>query len=339
VGADRRDPAAGAIEDLQSFEGGEHAVSLALNSADPGMALRNLVQFARAIGSLPEPLEAAVRLFAGSQSMSVAAVREPALLTEVLADPGIPDAATLNRRCRRRTANGEGDPRGSLRRFVRQESLRVLLADLTGTLGLEEVAAAISRIADAAVDHALSLATAELVANHGTPRDDEGNAATITVIGLGKLGGGELNYSSDIDLLFLYSEDGRTDSADPDRVISNRDLFTLVVERTRRLLADRTPEGHCYRVDLRLRPEGSTGVLTRSVRSALDYYRRTGRTWERQALIKARPIAGDLELGEREFIDGIADFVYGTPLTIENILSIKKLKREIERRSGGARQV
>jgi len=302
------------------------------------MALLNLLGYAEATGALPEPIELAVQLFAGSQSMSAAAIRDPAMLTGVLADRDLPDAAALHERCRQRTAKEEADPRSALRSFVRQETLRVLLADLAGTLSLEEVATGISNIADAAVERALRLAMAELTAIHGTPRDGAANEARITVIGLGKLGGGELNYSSDIDLLFLYSEDGRTDS-NQDRAISNRDFFARVVERLRKLLADQTPQGHCYRVDLRLRPEGSTGVLARTVRSALDYYRKRGRTWERQALIKARAIAGDLELGQRSFIAEIADFVYGSPLAVADILSIKKQKREIERRSGGARQV
>lgn len=333
------DPAARALEEVRAIEGGERAVSLALTSADPGMALRNLRGYVLATGGLPQPIEVAVRLFAGSQSMSAAAIRDPQLLTGVLADRVIPDLDTLRARCDRLIARGGDDPRPVLRRFVRQETLRVLLADLDETLSLEGVTAGISRIADAAVDGALRVAIAELTAARGAPRDADGQVVTMTVIAFGKLGGNELNYSSDIDLLFLYSAQGLTDSDDPDRAISNRDFFVRVVERTRRLLADATPEGHCYRVDLRLRPDGSTGALTRTVRSAIDYYEQRGRTWERQALIKVRAIAGDLDLGQRQFIGALSKFVYGSPLTTNDIAVIQKLKREIERRSGGARQV
>ncbi len=330
---------AGALEKIGAIEGGERAVSLALNSADPGMALLNLHGFAEATGGLPQPIEVAISLFAGSRSMSAAAIRDPELLTGVLADRNLPDRGTLEARCDRWIAEGADDPRPALRRFVRQETLRVLLADLDGRLSLEEVTAAISRIADTAVESALSVAISELTETRGTPRDAGDAPVTMTVIALGKLGGSELNYSSDIDVIFLYSAEGRTDADAPDRVLTNRDFFVRVVERTRKLLADATPEGHCYRVDLRLRPDGSTGALTRTVESAIDYYEKRGRTWERQALIKARAIAGDLELGQRDFIGRLAEFVYGSPLTTSDIAGIKKLKRQMERQSGGARQV
>jgi [glutamine synthetase] adenylyltransferase / [glutamine synthetase]-adenylyl-L-tyrosine phosphorylase len=333
------DRVAEALSRLSGLPGGEHAVSLALTSADPGMALLNLVGFAHAAGSLPSPLEPAVHLFAGSQSMSVATIRDPALLTAALADPDLPDGRELAGRVTSELRDAANNPERALRRFVRRETLRVLLLDLSGALDLETVAAQISRIADAAVKAALTTALSELTARHGAPRTSAGDPASITVIGLGKLGGGELNYSSDIDVVFLYSEDGETAAPTPEERIENRAFFTRVVERTRHLLADSSGDGHCYRVDLRLRPEGSTGALTRTVASALDYYRRVGRTWERQALIKARVIAGDRKLGREGFLTPITDFVYGKSLSPEEIVSIKKLKLEIERRSGGARQV
>jgi glutamate-ammonia-ligase adenylyltransferase len=319
--------------------GVERAEAFADASPDPGMARRNLARFVAASGSLPSDVPRAVRLFAGSQSMSDAAIRDPDLLGEVMRAPGLPSPRELRERALGLLAASPSDPRPPLRRLVRGETLRVLLADLSAEADLRTVAAALSRIADAAIHGALSAALMEATIRYGTPRDESGGPATITVIAMGKLGGLELNYSSDVDLVFLYSDEGKTDSPDPEMVRRNQDFFVRVVERTRRLLADRTEDGHCYRVDLRLRPEGATGPLARSVAGALAYYRSAGRPWERQALIKARAVAGDLRLGAEEFIDRAAEFVYETPLTIEGIGSIKELKRAMERRNPDPREI
>jgi glutamate-ammonia-ligase adenylyltransferase len=303
------------------------------------MARRNLARFVAAAGEVPSDIPRAMRLFAGSQSMSDAAIRDPSLLAEVLGSPGLPSPRDLRERALRLSSKDAPDPRPPLRRFVREETLRVLLADLSGEADLETVSAALSRIADAAIDAALAAALAEATARYGTPREETGRPATITVIALGKLGGLELNYSSDVDLMFLYSAEGKTDSPEPDLVRRNRDFFVRVVERARGLLSDRTEDGHCYRVDLRLRPEGATGALARSVAGALAYYRAEGRPWERQALIKARAAAGDLCLGASGFVEPAAEFVFEAPLTIEGIGSIKELKRAMERRTPDPREV
>ena len=131
-------------------------------------------------------------------------------------------------------------------------------------------------------------------------------AARFVVLGLGKLGGQELNYSSDIDLVFLYDDDGQTDGP---KVVSNAEFFARMGSDIVRLLADHTALGIAYRVDMRLRPDGEQGVLARSLDATLGYYVTRGRTWERQALIKCRPVAGDLALGAT-FLEAIKPFVY-----------------------------
>jgi len=327
------------LASLRGIEGGAPALDRVTESADPDMALTNLMRFLDAAGKLPSDLPAAVTLFAGSQSMSEAAIRDPARLESLLTDRRLPSRVELVERARAEAGSGGDDPRRALRGFVRRETLRLLLDDLTGRAELPRVAETLSDIADAAIDAALAVALAEARARYGTPRDQDGGEATLTVIGMGKLGGGELNYSSDIDLIFLYSAEGKTDAEDPAKARRNRDFFDRVVERTRHLLADQTEDGHCYRVDLRLRPEGSTGALTRSVGSALEYYGRKGRAWERQALIKARAVAGDRELGDAAFLEPVSGFVYGSPLTVANIRSIKELKQQMERRDRDPRQV
>ena len=123
---------------------------------------------------------------------------------------------------------------------------------------------------------------------------------------LGKLGGVELNYSSDIDLIFLYEQDGQTDAR---RTVSNQEYFERLAKEVIRLLTETTELGSAYRVDLRLRPEGSRGPLCLSFDSTLSYYDVKGRTWERQAFVKARPIAGDLDLGS-ELLARLEPWIY-----------------------------
>ncbi len=150
------------------------------------------------------------------------------------------------------------------------------------------------------------------------------------MLALGKLGGLELNYSSDIDLIFLYSEEGETDGT---RSISNGEFFERLARRLVQLLTLNTTQGTAYRVDLRLRPEGTHSAVAIGRASALRYYENAGRTWERQAFIKARPVAGDLEFGW-EFCGTLeSSWVYRRYLTRTDIVGIKALKRKIEKQA------
>ncbi len=147
------------------------------------------------------------------------------------------------------------------------------------------------------------------------------------MLAFGKHGGEELNYSSDIDLMFLYDADGATHGGLSS--IGNDEFHARVASEVIRLLSAHTGHGQAYRVDARLRPEGKRGPLARSLASTLTYYDTLGRTWERQALIKVRPVAGDLELGVR-FLQAIESFVYRKYLTFAEINEIKAVKRRIE---------
>jgi glutamate-ammonia-ligase adenylyltransferase len=149
------------------------------------------------------------------------------------------------------------------------------------------------------------------------------------VLALGKLGGTELNYSSDIDLVFLADVEGRTDAA---QSVSNQEFFERMVRGFVKLLGEQTELGAAYRVDLRLRPDGDQGLPVISVNSALRYYDVKGRTWERQAFVKARAIAGDIELGT-EFLRQLQPWIYRRYLSRADITGIKALKRRIEQRS------
>ena len=190
----------------------------------------------------------------------------------------------------------------SLRRFKRRETLRIAYGDIVREQPLQTVTTQISFLADAIVEAALRAAWRKFQSQRGMPLGPDGRPARFVVLGLGKLGGLELNYSSDIDLIFLCENDGQTDGA---RRISNIEFFDLVGREIVRLLTEKTDLGNAYRVDLRLRPEGQRGPMVMSVQTALSYYDNRGRTWERQAYIKARPVAGDLSLG-KEFLETLS---------------------------------
>ncbi|MET0801600.1 MAG: DUF294 nucleotidyltransferase-like domain-containing protein [Actinomycetota bacterium] len=194
-------------------------------------------------------------------------------------------------------------PADGLRRFRRRAMLRVAARDLSGA-PLEAVVAEISAIADACIAEALTSA----------PGGD-----ALAVIGLGKLGGYELNYASDVDLLFLHREPG------PDA----QEAAEHVVAAATALLTGPTAEGIALRVDVALRPGGRAGALSRSLEATLAYYERESATWERQAMIKARPIAGDRHLGAG-FIEGITSFVYPPELAPAAIDDVRRTKVRLE---------
>src|SRR5262249_7394938 len=201
----------------------------------------------------------------------------------------------------------------SFRRFRQRQILRIGTNDIIRERPLEEITRDISRVAEAALEVALQTAIRSVGRRFGTPYTSQNKQARCTILGFGKLGGEELNYSSDIDLMFLFDEDGTTHGK---RVtsISNEEFFGRVVGEVVRLLSAHTDRGQAYRVDLRLRPEGHRGPLARSLASTLSYYDTLGRTWERQALIKMRPVAGDPSLGQ-EFLQAVEPFVYGRYLS------------------------
>jgi glutamate-ammonia-ligase adenylyltransferase len=203
----------------------------------------------------------------------------------------------------------------SLALFRRRQILRILLRDVFGLAAVSEVTEELSNLADAILEVSYRNIRAELAERHGTPRfvDGSGNAREcgLAVIALGKLGGRELNYSSDIDLMFVYSGNGETDGAYP---VSNKEFFKKLANRYTHLLSTYTSEGMCYRVDLRLRPDGSLGELCISLDGALKYYQTRARDWELQMLIKGRAAAGERGPG-RELLDAVEHLIYSTTTT------------------------
>ncbi len=217
-----------------------------------------------------------------------------------------------------------------LRRFRMAQLLRVAINDLYRERPLEEITRDISRIADAALEVALDIAHSRIAGRFGKPQTPDGTEITCALLAMGKLGGEELNYSSDIDVLLVYSAEGQTIGGKTQ--ITASEFHARLVSEVIRLLSAHSEEGMGWRIDLRLRPEGASGPLAMALAPTLAYYDNHGRTWERQALIKVRTVAGNALLG-RLFRRGVQDFIYRKYLSFSEISEIKALKRRIERRS------
>jgi [glutamine synthetase] adenylyltransferase / [glutamine synthetase]-adenylyl-L-tyrosine phosphorylase len=223
-----------------------------------------------------------------------------------------------------------------LARFRRRELLRVYLHDIRHATALVETTEELSNLADAVLGYALSLARQELENLHGTPqsRDERGRKtpAALAVVALGKLGSRELNYSSDIDLLFLYSEDGETSGAGERGAVSNREFFCKLAGRVARVVGSTAEgEGAAYRVDLRLRPHGRDGALAVSLAEALRYYHTSAHAWELQTLIRSRASAGSQGLFAR-FSEGVRARVYRHDETVPQALAhVRLAKQKIDR--------
>ena len=194
----------------------------------------------------------------------------------------------------------------ALRQFRNQEMLRLIWRDLNNLAPVDEILADLSTLADICLHAAIQHHTAILENKHGTPRDADSQAQKLVVIGLGKLGGGELNLSSDIDIIFCYPDSGICDGR---RGLANEQFFTRLARHVIRSLSEITADGFCFRVDTRLRPFGDSGPLVSSFAALEQYYQREGRDWERYAWIKARPVAGDLAAGN-QLLGILKPFVY-----------------------------
>lgn len=307
--------------------------------ADADMALNNLERFLAAAGIEPhrpqllDPhlglLDVLIQLFSTSQYLSDLLITDPGLVPMLLVPlRQSPTRAELLAELSAALAQGSEDAATlrALRSFRQRHLLRIGTNDVVRNRTLEEVTRDISLLAEVAVEAALQQALQTVARRFGEPRHDDGSPARCVVLAFGKLGGQELNYSSDIDLMVIYDEEGNT-SGRP--TLSLVEFYSRVIHEMVRLLTAYPP---AYRVDLRLRPEGKQGPLARTFASTRSYYETLGRTWERQALIKLRPIAGDLTLGW-QFLAEMQPWVYRKYLGFAEINEIKALKRRIEQQA------
>jgi [glutamine synthetase] adenylyltransferase / [glutamine synthetase]-adenylyl-L-tyrosine phosphorylase len=229
----------------------------------------------------------------------------------------------------------------ALRFWKGREMTRIALRELADVASLEETTGELSQVAEICIRNVFEHWNTELRQQYGSPK------AEFAILALGKLGGGELNHSSDVDLLFLYSEEGQLTAH-----VSYHEFFNRLGKRILETFSTRHPAGSLFRVDLRLRPEGSAGPLARSLESMENYYAGFGETWERLALIKARGIGGSRELAY-EFLRQHQPFIYprsASPDLLEEIASIKrrierdivgadKLERDVKLGRGGIREI
>jgi glutamate-ammonia-ligase adenylyltransferase len=331
--------------------------SAAPSGTEPGAnlppALRPLVE--RALETLSEhpdlgaALEAAPsevraslpRIFACSDFVAQACTRQPQFLIDLIR------SGDLRTRLRRTDfvarapaicAEGatspvaEGEFIAALRRWRKLEMVRIAWRDLAGWASLEETLSELSVFADTAIQRAYEHARQTLVTRYGEPRSPAREAQPLIVIGMGKLGGGELNFSSDIDLVLLFPEHGETDGARP---IENEEFFTRLGQGLIRLLETPTHDGLVFRVDMRLRPFGDSGALVSSFVSFEDYLQRHGRDWERYAYVKARAITAPDRYAEI-YSNAIRPFVYRRYVDYGVFESLREMKilieREVERR-------
>jgi glutamate-ammonia-ligase adenylyltransferase len=270
-------------------------------------------------------------IFGNSNSLASTLVRDPLLLywlaqQKVLSTA--PTKAGMERTVRQNLESVDATELklDTLRRFRRREMLRIGVRDLLRLADVVETTASLSDLASVLIDAAYHIVDASLRSQYGIPmhRNRQGRwvETGFTVIGMGKLGGHELNYSSDVDVLYICeSHDGETKPVAPrgvkakgsaQRGLSNEEYFEILARELTKALTEQTHEGYLYRVDLRLRAEGSVGQLTRSLDEYDKYYRTRGQVWERLALLKAWPIAGSQGVG-RSFIKLVRPFVLASP--------------------------
>ena len=267
------------------------------------------------------------KVLAGSEFIARALSGNPSLLDKLDAVQSPARQDTLRRQIDD-LHGGREEIGAALRRVRKEEIVRLGWRDLVGDAPLSEVLETLSTLADAAIEAALRCAHSELVSRFGQPiGETSGTPVQLTVLGLGKLGGRELNMSSDVDLVFAYRENGSTNGV---RSISNHEFFIKLGRALIDILQTPTAEGIVFRVDMRLRPNGDSGPLALSF-DAIDHYFLThGREWERYALIKARPVAGDIASGH-ELLANLRPFVYRKYLDFGAFESIRSMKTLIDR--------
>ncbi|HZJ69984.1 MAG TPA: glutamate-ammonia-ligase adenylyltransferase, partial [Planctomycetota bacterium] len=217
----------------------------------------------------------------------------------------------------------------ALRRFKYRQLLRVASRDILGDADLTVTTEELSHLADVALDAAWRWSDERLRAQYGAPQGPDGAPTGLAVIGMGKLGGEELNYSSDVDLIFVYGDDGETSGGEAGPV-PNDQYFAEAVRAIAATLEAVTEEGHAFRVDLRLRPEGRSGALVLSLDGYRRYFADRAELWERQALIKARCCAGDAGVAAR-FFELTRAFVFRPGVDPAVVGEIRGMKREIDR--------
>jgi len=235
-----------------------------------------------------------------------------------------------------------------LRRYRAAESTRLVWHDVVEGADVDEILAGATRLAEACLQTGLAALEGEFIARHGQVRDTDGEPVRLVVFGLGKLGGGELNFSSDVDLVYAFPAQGESDGPRP---LAAEEYFARLGQRLARLLDEATADGFSHRVDLRLRPYGNAGRVALSFAGMDRYFQQEGRDWERYAWLKARAVAGDIDAGEA-WLQTLRPFVYRRYLDFTALDGLRAMKAmitaevarreladDIKRGAGGIREI
>ncbi|HWB87371.1 MAG TPA: hypothetical protein VG675_24725 [Bryobacteraceae bacterium] len=290
------------------------------------------------ISSSPAALRCAINLFSYSNFLSEAVQKNPERLLQVANSGSFYRVLTTEEYEQRLFdflgAEHQGVPTAvDLARFRRRQLLRIVLRDVLAVATLSDVTEELSNLADAILDLTYRAIRAEFVERHGEPLMPDGSPCGLSVISLGKLGGEELNYSSDIDLMFVYAGNGETSG--PNK-ITNKEFYKKVANRYTALLSTYTADGQCYRVDLRLRPDGTLGEICISEDGAEIYYQQRARDWEKQMLIKARVSAGEREPGMR-LLEFVEPLIYQSSLDFRAVEAVSETRQRISEKIAAKR--
>ncbi len=306
------------------------------NLPDPERAYKNIETFIEKNPDFADTLYKNIypvsMLFSFSQFLANYSIKKPHSLFESLrlldntfdANKLRADLRVLLNEC-----NTLKEGMGAIRNYKKDKLLTITLRDILKKTTLQEVTYELTVLADAILSESLDFVRVFLINRFGAIDND-----TLVVIGLGKLGSYELNYSSDVDLIFAYKDEGETSGIQsPMGVMTNRitsfEFYCKFIEEYSRFLSLNTEDGFAYRVDLRLRPQGQKGSLILSLSGYEEYYESWGQLWERAAMIRARPIAGDMATGE-EFMKSLKPFIYRKYLDFDAIEEIRRLKTQVE---------
>ncbi len=334
-------------------------------SADPDLALSYLERFAKAtidkvhlytfLKAYPVALELLATTVGSSPFMSQILIRHPTYFYW-LCDPDVlhheRTKKDLMRECAAVVAaiETEEGKLNALRRFKRKEVLRIGVKDLLRITSVRRTTAALSVLAEVLIQHVYEICARNLRSQYGRPYHHNSVGRKVltgfTVLAMGKLGGKELNFSSDVDLMYVFGSEEGVTTGSSDRAstvqISHTEYFRHLSQAITNALSEVTQAGYLFRVDLNLRPEGKGGDIATSLGTYQHYYATRGETWERMALLKARPIAGDRTLGRR-FLSTIASFVHDPPFAVAELEEVKTIKARINKklaaRSPGSRNV
>ncbi|HUO05876.1 MAG TPA: bifunctional [glutamate--ammonia ligase]-adenylyl-L-tyrosine phosphorylase/[glutamate--ammonia-ligase] adenylyltransferase [Candidatus Binataceae bacterium] len=303
---------------------------------DPDLSLMNLAAFIAAAGARTSFLELLeqhpatrrilLRLFASSAYLSTIFVRHPDMLDTLVRS----DLAHVHRSLKELreelaglvAACADFEARlDAIRAFRHQEFLRIAIADLAGDLRLDEVEGELSILAEAVLDEAMALATARTRERTAIP-----DTLRMCAIAMGRLGAGEMSYNSDLDLIFVYDDHAEVAAA-------SREVASRIAQQLIAILESRTREGYAYKLDLRLRPSGNAGPLVTSLDGFRAYHRQSSAVWERQALVRARVVAGDAGLGQ-EVESARQEFVFGRSLAPAEVAEIAAMRARMEHEIG-----